>query len=341
MLGAVPEIGTSAVRHRVALSGIAAAGILLAAMVWLWLGTAPARDLSAERRALEMRASELNAQALAPGSALACLDALAGENVEAACEKAIFASPASVASAASYVAARFNLFADMVAYGKHGGRDIDGVLLSLRRSLESDRFGFVAHVLAMRDGCTSQGCNMLALLRDASRVRANLSGGMFDRYVEHYLTVWNQTPDGPLADSTAGPGQAGAQATPGAPRKVTVNIDFPTAASIPPISIMNPEPKGPATTTGPAAVAAGASGGEPTAKHSRKQAATPPAAAAAPSPPPAASAAPAVDPVWTPGATLAAPQATAPVQPPASGLPMQLNPPAAPEASAAPAARTQ
>src|ERR1051326_3686649 len=29
-------------------------------------------------------------------------------------------------------------------------------------------------------------------------------------------------------------------------RKVMVNIDFPNAASIPPISIMNPEPNGPA-----------------------------------------------------------------------------------------------
>ncbi len=76
-------------------------------------------------------------RALAPGSPLACLDGLAGENVEAACEKALFAAPATVAAATSYVAARLALLADMAAYTKRGGGDIDSALLPLRRSLES------------------------------------------------------------------------------------------------------------------------------------------------------------------------------------------------------------
>ena len=41
----------------------------------------------------------LMAGSIAPGSALSCLDELAGEAVETACEKAVFASPESVASA--------------------------------------------------------------------------------------------------------------------------------------------------------------------------------------------------------------------------------------------------
>jgi hypothetical protein len=43
-------------------------------------------NASAERRALEQRSAELAVRALAPGSPLACLDALAGENVEIACD---------------------------------------------------------------------------------------------------------------------------------------------------------------------------------------------------------------------------------------------------------------
>jgi hypothetical protein len=329
----------------VARIGVVVVGAVLGAtLAWVFLDAASLRDQNAERRALETRAAELNAQILAPGSALACLDGLAGENVEAACEKALFAAPATVAAASSYVAARFSLLADMVAYSRRGGANIDSVMLPLRRSLESDRFGFVAHTLAVRDGCSSDSCKALSLLHDASRVRANLSGQTLDRYLDHYVTVWAQVPDVPVVDATptgsGGPGQ----------RKVTVDIDFPSAASIPPISIMNPEPKGPAATTAPAAVAAGAAGAAgsdanaaaaASTKRSRKQAANPPAQAAA-SPP--AAPAPPVDPVWGPGAA-APPQAAAPAAAsvaPAGAAPVQLNPFAPPpQASAGGAARTQ
>ena len=44
------------------------------------------RDVAAELRALDTRAFELTTRVFAPGSALGCLDANAGETVEAACE---------------------------------------------------------------------------------------------------------------------------------------------------------------------------------------------------------------------------------------------------------------
>jgi len=321
--------------------------VLGATLAWTFLDAATVRDQSAERRALELRAAELGAQALSPGSSLACLDALAGENVEAACEKALFAAPATVAAATSYVAARLALLADIVAYSKGGGANIDSVLLPLRHSLEADRFGFVAHTLAARDGCSSENCKALSLLHDPSRVRANLSGQTLDRYLDHYVTAWAQSPDVPVAEATSSQpsamGQPGAQA----PRKVVVDIDFPTAASIPPISIMNPEPKGPLPGAAAAAVAAGAPGADPNnaaalasspAKRSRKQAGNSAAAAVAAAP---AAAATPVDPVWTPGAAPSAPQAAA-TAPAASAGPVQLNPfPAQPEASAAGPARAQ
>jgi len=294
-----------------------------ATLAWAFLAGATVRDRDAERRALETRAAELNAQTLAPGSSLACLDALAGEKVESACEKALFAAPATVAIATSYVAARLVLLADVVAYTRHGGANIDSALLPLRRALEADRFGFVAHTLAVRDGCTSENCKALALLADPGRVRANLSGQTLDRYLDHYLTAWAQPSDVPMADAASAQPSAMNQTGPLGPHKV--DIDFPTAASIPAISIMNPEPKGSASA---GAAAATANAAEPTApstpsspsRKPGKKPVIPPAQAAAVAP--AAPATP-VDPVWAPAPP--APQTGASIGT-AAAAPVQLNP---------------
>src|SRR5438105_1466422 len=73
---------------------------------WMLLDGSSRRDLAAERRALDVRALELTARAVAPGSALACLDGGAGEAVEGSCEKALFAMPETTAAAVSYVTAQ-------------------------------------------------------------------------------------------------------------------------------------------------------------------------------------------------------------------------------------------
>src|ERR1700733_4496869 len=304
-LVAICAVGFNGRRTSAARAGVVVLGALVGvAMTWALLGNPMAQDHGADRRALELRAQELNLRTLAPGSALACLDAVAGENVDAACEKALFASAATVAAATSYAAARLELLSDMAAYVKHGGRDIDGALLPLRHSLETDAYGFVAHALAVRDGCTGQNCKALDVLRDASRVRANLSGQTLDRYLDRYLTVWALQPDSPAPVADAAP-QSQPTYQPGAPgpRKM-VNIDFPTAASIPPVSIMNPEP---GTKPAPAAAAANPNPQAPAAsppsappvKKSRKQAANPPAQAPAPSATPApAAVVEQPDPVW-------------------------------------------
>ena len=210
------------------------------AMVWAF---APAGRTDAERWALELRAQELTAQSLAPGSPLACLNGVVGDGIEAACEKEIFASPESVAATISYTAARLTLLADLSAAAERGGANLGDLLLPLRRSLEADRFGFLAHVLAMREGCTSERCRGLALLHDAGLVRANLADATLDRYLDHYRPLWAKSPDGSLADATQVEPNA-ARRSPVQPSRM-VDIDFPSAASIPPISIMNPEPKGP------------------------------------------------------------------------------------------------
>jgi hypothetical protein len=367
MFGIDPDIGNSALRlwvaagsaallvficalafdwtrtRTVARVGVVVLGAVLGAtLAWAFLDAASVRDRGTERRALEARAAQLNAESLAPGSPLSCLNGLAGDDVEAACEKALFAAPSTVASATSYIAARFALLADMVAYNKRGGGGINSALLPLRRSLEADRFGFVAHTLAVADRCSSDHCEALALLDNPGQVRANLSGQTLERYLDHYLTVWAKPPEVPVADATSA--LTGAPGAPPAPHKM-VDIDFPSAASIPAISIMNPEPPGP---PGAAAVAA-ATAGEPKAheppahaapaheasappeRRGRKQAAAPPAPAIPPAQ--AANAAPQpqldVDPVWLPASQPPAPAAaaaTAASVTPVPPGPVQLNP---------------
>ena len=353
MFGVDPDIGSSALRLWVSAGsaallvficalafdwtrtrtfarvGVVVLGAVLGAtLAWAFLDAASVRDRSAERRALEARAAELNAESLAPGSPLACLNGLAGDDVEAACEKALFASAATVAGATSYVAARFSLLADITAYVKRGGGNINNVLLPLRHSLEADRFGFVAHTLAVANRCTSDHCTALSLLDNPGQVRSNLNGQTLERYLDRYLTVWAQAPAMPVASANV------TAAEPPAPPHKLVDIDFPSAASIPPISIMNPEPPGPPT----AAAIASATAGEPKSEKGHEAHEAQPAPRRVqrkppPAPPPqTAEQAPEVEPVWTPRAAPATPAAAAPAAPPAAAAPRAAN--AAPEVAA-------
>lgn len=248
--------------ERAALIGLGAA--LTGSLTWACFDGVAIRS---ERDALAMRAQQLAAQAFAAGTPLACLDPLAGDAIAGACEKAVFASPASVAAATSYVAAQFTLLADMTDYRNRGGVDIDRSLVSLRHALEADPFGFLAHVLVVRDSCTSDNCPALAVLDDPSHVRTNFTAQTLDHFVDHYREFWGKTPDVPVAASTDAPTAASTDG-----KHKVVNIDFPSAASIPPISIMNPEPKGPAVpraagsaaNTGAASVRAGKPAAPPT-----------------------------------------------------------------------------
>ncbi len=135
----------------------------------------------------------LSVQALAPGSTLAGLDGAAGEAVENACEKTVFASPQTTAGAVAYMAARLTLLADGLAFAQMSDPDFAASLAGLRRSIELDRFGLAAHVLAVRDGCTAEQCATFALLKDADVIKANLKAQVFDQYVSRYAADWNKS----------------------------------------------------------------------------------------------------------------------------------------------------
>jgi len=150
-------------------------------------------DPAPERRSLDERRAELAARAAVSGSSLVCLDGLAGEPVETACEPAVFASPLSVAHAVSYAAARLQLLADGLAYARRADAGYEASLADLRRAVENDAFGIYAHVLAARDGCTPERCAAFALVRDPSTLKIHLRQRRYATYVAEHRDRWGGT----------------------------------------------------------------------------------------------------------------------------------------------------
>lgn len=232
--------------------------LLAVGITWILLDNSVRRDLAVERRALDRRANELMVRAIIPGSALACLNGLAGEAVAAACEKALFATPEATAAATSFVAAQLALLTDATAFARRDA-SYTSIPEQLRHSAELDRYGLVAHVLAARDACTADHCPTFALLNDASRVSTNLAEQPYDRYVARYAAGWPAAAEAPVAarsPSSPPPALASAPtAVPGTAPAVGLHVPgpdvfFPSASSIPPVNIMNPEPPAASETTG-------------------------------------------------------------------------------------------
>jgi hypothetical protein len=240
--GRADRIGVAA---RVALILVGAVAGFLALEAWSRL------DLRSERRELDARAQELFVRATLPGSAFACLDPLVGDVVESACEKAIFQTPEATAAALSYVATELALLADFTVHARKAGSEIPLALGKLRRSIEGDRFGLVARVLAVHDGCTPGNCPAFALLTDPGRIAVNLSGRSYELYVERHAAAWPAGAKSPVVAATsAGAGAGEGDAQPPAASAPRGGLFFPSAASIPPVTIMNAEPQLPPETTG-------------------------------------------------------------------------------------------
>jgi hypothetical protein len=261
--------GPIGVAARVALVLIGAGAAFIALEGWSTLG------LAAERRALEARAQDLLLRAAMPGSAFACLDALAGDAVESACEKALFQTPEATAAALTYVAAELTLLADFTLHLRRTGSEAPVALADLRRSIESDRFGFTARVLAVRDGCTPAACAAFTMLADPGRIAVNLAEHSYDLYVARHATAWPAGAKSPSPLAAAAQGADG-EASPPAASTPRAGLFFPSAASIPPVNIMNAEPALPPETTGSTP-----SSPSPAPKQAPTPARRPPAAGAA------------------------------------------------------------
>jgi hypothetical protein len=216
--------------------------------------------------------------------ALSCIDDLAGDSVEAACEKALFASPDNVAAAVSYAASQIGgltSFGDVAAANKV----MTPELRALRRAVERDRYGLVAHVLATRDRCTSTSCPAFQSLTDHQQISSNMDEKTYDGLVTRHAASWGATST-PAAAAAAAMVDAPASVPTGKP----TNADFPSSSSIPAVSIMTPEPAAStaATATSPAPAPAPhpAAAAKAQAKHHppapAKRTPTPRPAAAAP-----------------------------------------------------------
>ncbi|ABD07091.1 conserved hypothetical protein [Rhodopseudomonas palustris HaA2] len=206
--------------------------------------------------------------------ALACVDDLAGDAVQAACERALFSSPETVAAAVSYASARM---AQLTAQGDvaSASKRMTPELDRLRRSIERDRYGLIAYVLTAQDRCVPDQCAAFQSLTDHSRIAANMNEHVYETTVTRAAPAWGAG-SGPLAAAAPVPG--GVLGVAEAPSGKPVNIDFATSSSIPPISIMNePAPAAPK----PAATAAGNAAGHAAPSAAAKR---PPAAPSAQAP---------------------------------------------------------
>ena len=240
--------------------GVIAGLLLVVALAGLWMTRSVEQEHADDRRALAQRAQELTVRATAPGSALACLDAVAGEAVEGACEKALFESPQVVSAAASYVASRIALLSDGVDYSIRANTSYEAMLPGVRRALETDRFGFVAHVLEVSYGCSPDVCEALVLFRDPARITANLKDKTFESYVtRHSGGVPAPQAAAPPVDRRARPPMAavgGPGSGPGGASPVPPGFEVPSSSSIPPVSIMAPEAGGQSSGTASSEAAA-------------------------------------------------------------------------------------
>jgi hypothetical protein len=250
----------------------------------------------------------------AASPALSCLDEMAGDTVLAACEKVLFGSAESAATAVSYTAARISRltgFGDVAT----ADRAMTPDLQALRHSIERDRYGLAAYVLLTRDHCTPIDCAAFSSLTDHNQIVANMDERVYDGLITRYAPTWNAPP--PVATTAAlGPMAAlGASVPTGKP----TNAEFPSAASTPAVSIMNPEP---GTSAAPRATATAAASNTP-----------PPTPRPAPAPHPVAAA-----PTVAAAARKPPPRPRAPAAPAA---PVQIAPAAPAESAPASAASTE
>jgi hypothetical protein len=186
--------------------------------------------------------------------ALSCLDGLAGESVETACEKALFASADSTAAAVSYSAAQITR---LETYGPldAANKVMTPELQALRRAVERDRFGMIAHVLTVRNGCTQTACPFFRSLANTAQIANNMAQKIYEATIARHAPLWGVPHVTESALPQAAGAAAAALAVPGASNVPTgrpVSGDFPSAESIPPVSIMTPEP---ATASAPARAA--------------------------------------------------------------------------------------
>lgn len=142
----------------------------------------------AERRAIEDRVALLS-QANQPESVLGCLHVSVAPALNEACERTIFAEPQRITSAIAVTADRLALLHDGVTYADRDPGFADR-LEPLRRSLELDPYGIVAHVLETDFKCIAESCPRLRMFKDSEKIKANLAKATFNGLLAKHKESW-------------------------------------------------------------------------------------------------------------------------------------------------------
>jgi hypothetical protein len=167
----------------------------------------------AERRSLDERASALFTQTVQPGSFLACIDGSPQQAMFEACERTLFAGPERLAAAVAIVNQRLAFLADALEFAERRDATYLTRIEPMRRAIEADPYGLVAHALASEHRCTVDNCAELALIRDPARVRENLRGRRFEAHMMKYAARWHAGGDAAASAGAAAANREGGPAT--------------------------------------------------------------------------------------------------------------------------------
>lgn len=229
---AIARVGS---RHTFGFFAQVAASLVLVGIAWFYFDRLGEQDRSEHRRNIEARLSALTAQALLPHSNLSCLDAGIGDVVQEACETVLYSSPEQVSSALGFVGARLDILRDIAALPDPDEPAYDRLRAPLVRVMQDDRYGLVAQVLVGRDRCTPDKCYAFEFLPNRERIAANMKGRVYEELVTRHASGWSGKPSAPALAAAPPP-------PPAAKEPAHLSADFPSAASIPPVSIMANEP---------------------------------------------------------------------------------------------------
>lgn len=147
-----------------------------------------------QRALLEGRANSLFSQTIQPGSAFACIDGSPAPAMHDACERTIFAEPQRVATAVSITTQRVAYMVDAVRFARERDATYITRLTPLRRTLESDPFGFVGFVLSSVYHCMPDLCDKFSVFENPERVKENIRSRRYEAYMAKYAGVWRGEP---------------------------------------------------------------------------------------------------------------------------------------------------
>jgi hypothetical protein len=163
----------------------------------------------------------------------------------------LFSDPAKVAAAVAIVTQRLAFLDDALVFVRTSDPDYAKRIQSMRNSIETDPYGFVAFVLSVEHRCTVESCARFAMLRDPVRVKENMRVRRFEAYMAKYASTWRGVPDSNDDASKAGPSNS---------PLVTISAD--------PTSAPKPDPEQAAAPAATPAKAEGTADAEPAAAPS-------------------------------------------------------------------------